>query len=136
MTETNEERELRARFTRMREDDRARVPAPAFDRMIERARPVDVGTVTRIRHLVRVAGWATVAAAATVAAVLMADRTRSDVEFDRLVVGYSNEVATGLWDSPTSGLMRVPGYDLLGSVPALGPGALPDLSIDPGDDGP
>ncbi len=77
--------------------------------------------VTRRRRVVRIGGWASAAIAAAMAGILlMGGPSDADREFERLVAAYTADVSSGAWQSPTSGLMNVPGMNLTRSVPSLG----------------
>jgi hypothetical protein len=66
--------------------------------------------------------------AAAVAGLMLVDRGPSpDEQFERLVATYSSEAGTA-WQSPTSGLLNVPGMELTRSVPSIGG---PVRGIDP-----
>jgi hypothetical protein len=51
-----------------------------------------------------------------------------DEDFERLVAAYASQAAGGSWASPTSGLLDVPGMELMRSVPAIG---APVRGLDP-----
>lgn len=112
--------DLRERFARLREDDRARSPAfsqlidPALRRQGRRGRPAPT---------VRV-GLAIGSIAAIAALIFWPGRvSRSPPEglWDSPAV-TPLELA-GVWRSPTDFLLETPGLDLLRNVPAVGPGA-------------
>jgi hypothetical protein len=94
----------------------------------------------RTRRWVLVGAWGSAALAATVAGLLLVERGPSpDEEFARLVASYSTGAAAGLWRSPTSGLLAVPGMELTRSVPSIGltlpdfdPSTLPEPTPTPG----
>ena len=87
------------------------------------------------RRLVRVGAWASAALAATVAGLLLVDGEPSqEEEFARLVAAYSSDVSAGARRSPTSGLLQVPGIELVRSVPSIStsvPGVDPGLAPEP-----
>ncbi len=95
---------------------------------------VVAGGAARARpRWVVVGAWGSAALAATVASLLLVERGPSaDEEFERLVASYATDVAASAWRSPTSGLLDVPGMQLVRSVPTIGTG-LPtfDPSLDP-----
>jgi hypothetical protein len=65
--------------------------------------------------------WASAAVAAALAGVLLFDRGPSeDEQFAELVAAYTADVSAGAWRSPTSGLLQVPGMELVRGVPSIG----------------
>jgi hypothetical protein len=104
-----DESELRRRFARLRESDQKGVPSFAQTYSRTRARQHARGSL-RARTLVVGA-----AAAVLLAAVWLA-RTRS----------VSSEPASPIstWSAPTDVLLRIPGSELLGAMPALGTSVL------------
>jgi hypothetical protein len=124
MEHTGDE-DLRARFGELRAETRA----PAFSAVLQRAadearaRPalcVVSGRPAR-RRLIAAGAWASAAIAATVAGLLILDRGPSEDErFAQLVAAYSTDLAAGAWRSPTSGLLDVPGIELVRGLPAIG----------------
>lgn len=142
MTDDRDEQRLREAFQDLRADARTGGRAPAFGPMLAEAkrrvaeRPeLDVvagggGSVRRRpRWLVRVGAGASVAIAAAVAALILVDQGPSgDADFEQLVAAYSSQVGGGALSSPTSGLLDVPGMDLMRSVPSIG---APVRGIDP-----
>ena len=136
MNERRDDDALRERFRELRAEAVGPERVPDFDAMLAggRARADARGALAVVdggaaggaslsgprRRLFRAGAWASVAVAATVAALLLTDRRPSDdVAFEQLVAAYSADVAGGL-RSPTSGLLRVPGMDLTRSVPSIG----------------
>ncbi|HVT41223.1 MAG TPA: hypothetical protein VHE78_19460 [Gemmatimonadaceae bacterium] len=105
-----DETELRRRFAQLREADRA--GAPSFTQIFERvrARPSWRATL-RVRPL------AIGAAAAVVVAAVWVARGRSFSPS-----GSSPTITT--WSAPTDALLRTPGSELLGAMPALGASVL------------
>jgi hypothetical protein len=130
--------DLRARF----EDLRAETRGPSFANVLERAaaevrEQPELGLVRgrsgSRRRFAKVGAWASAAIAATVAGLLLLDgdltTTASDDDrFAELVAAYSQDRATGAWRSPTSGLLDVPGMELVRGVPSLG---LPAIELAP-----
>lgn len=120
---------LRDRFQELRADT-ARSGAPQFGALVARARAdaaarpaleVVRGSAWTGRRVVRVGGWASAALAATVAGLLLTNGGPSDdEEFARLVASYSADASAGAWQSPTSGLLEVPGIELVRSLPSIG----------------
>lgn len=138
MTPRDEDDLIREQMQRLRAGIRG--SAPGFQAMMERARAqagrepdlrvipaageLDA-TARRRRRMARTWGLATAAVAAAVAAIVLfdhgADRER---EFERLVTAFGS--GSVVWQSPTSGLLDVPGMDLIRSVPDVG-GSLRDI---------
>ena len=151
MTERDDQR-LGQRFEELRAESRGPGAAPDFASMMAEAKrqaaeapalevaagssgstdadPRRAGIRSHGRWA-RLAGWASVAAAAAVAGLMVMDRAPSaDQEFERLVAAYSAEPGGAAWRSPTSGLLNVPGIDLTRSVPSIGG---PVRGLDPSD---
>lgn len=133
--------DLREAFDTLRAETRA--AAPDFATMMARVRDeadampplrVESGGADRAEprarpRFLRLGGWASVAAAAAIAAVLLTrGGTDADADFERLVATYATEVAPAATRSPTSGLLDVPGIALTRSVPSFG-GALGGLGL-------
>ena len=124
---------LREDFRRLRSETEGSASVHDFRAMLEKARTggvappelrvlqggqSDVGA--RRRRVVRIGGWASAAVAAAIGGILlMGSPSDADREFDRLVAAYSTELSSGAWQSPTSGLLNVPGMDLTRSVPSF-----------------
>lgn len=133
---TKPDDDLRGAFQTLRAEERGARRTPAFGPMLVEAkrqavaRPqLEVVRGGSRRRLVRFGAWASAAVAAGVAAVLLTNRSPSgDDDFARLVAAYTSETASGSWNSPTSGLLDVPGMDLTRSVPSIGS---PLWGIDP-----
>jgi ferric-dicitrate binding protein FerR (iron transport regulator) len=139
---------LREEFGRLRSETEGSARVPDFRAMLEQAK-VDAATpdlqlvqggqsdaTERRRRVVRIGGWASAALAAAIAGVLlMGGPSDADQEFERLVAAYSADVSSGAWQSPTSGLLNVPGMNLTRSVPSLG-GAIRGLDPDQLPNGP
>lgn len=133
MTDRNDEDFLREAFDALDRDARRRVAVPDFDAMLARAHAEtarDSDSVAERRGVdpppVGEGGWArperwlSLAAAAAVATLLLADgSSRADREFERVVTSYTETVAAGALRSPTDGLLSTPGLDL-GAVPTFG----------------
>jgi hypothetical protein len=134
--------DLRARF----DDLRAGTRTPTFASVLERAAAeareqpalgVHGGSGSR-RRVLKVGVWASAAIAATLAGLLLFDRgatpgSSADDRFADLVAAYSQDMSAGAWRSPTSGLLDVPGMELVRGVPSLG---LPAVGLDPAGVGP
>jgi len=144
MSESRIDRDLKERFQELRAGAARPGRLPEFGAVMARAgaaaasRPalelVADGPV-RPRRWVLVGAWGSAALAAAVAGLLLVERGPSaDEEFARLVASYSTETAAGLWRSPTSGLLAVPGIELTRSVPSIGftvPGFDPSAQPEP-----
>jgi len=108
-----DESEIRQRFAQLREADRER--APSFAQIYGRGRARQrLGAMPRVRPLV-----IATAAAVVIAAVWMANArsiSRSTT---------TPTIATiAAWRAPTDILLRTPGSELLGTMPALGESVL------------
>jgi len=126
--------DLRARFGELRAEART----PSFESVLERAAAaareqpalgvVHGGAGSR-RRVLKVGAWASAALAATLAGLLLFDGdftpgSNADEQFTELVAAYSQDMSAGAWRSPTSGLLDVPGMELVRGMPLLGlPGA-------------
>jgi len=130
---TQRDDELREAFQALRAESQQRSRVPDFAQMLQEAkrqaaaRPalqVVAGRSVREvapRQFVRTGAWVSALFAASVAALIVLDRPPSgDAAFERLVAAYSTETAGGTWSSPTSGLLDVPGLDLVRSLPSIG----------------
>jgi hypothetical protein len=116
------EGELRRSFARMRDADRQR--APSFAQISESAR-----TRTRRRATLRVRPLVIGAAAVVlIAAVWLKGHERS--------LSPSVTVpAIGTWRAPTDVLLRTPGIEMLGAMPALGASVLDKMIPTPSNRG-
>ena len=146
MSEQRGDDGLRDRFQELRAETEQSGGAPEFGALMARAaaRPalevIEGGLTWSRRRVVRVGGWASAALAATVAGLLLTSRGPSeDDEFARLVAAYAADASAGVWQSPTSGLLEVPGIDLVRSLPSIGtsvrgldPSARPEPETTPG----
>lgn len=114
MTHDPTDRDLKNLFQALREEDRRRTPE--FDVVFGRAR--------RVRRVWRPASllWKGGLLAAAAAAVLLLVRSpgTSDEEFERVVQAFTSDPASGAWRSPTDDLLKLPGLEILSSVPSLG----------------
>jgi hypothetical protein len=130
VTERPGDQDLRARFGELRAEVEGGRRNPSFAAVLERASAeaaaqpalgVVRGGASGSRRRVVVAGaWASAALAATVAGLLLFDRGPSeDEQFAELVASYS-AMSAGAMRSPTSGLLNVPGMDLVRGLPAIG----------------
>jgi hypothetical protein len=64
-------------------------------------------------------GGGLLAAAAAAVLLLVGLPDTSDSDFVRVVEGYSANPAAGAWKSPTDGLLRLPGDDVLTTIPGI-----------------
>ena len=149
MTQRHDDDRLREEFRRLRSETERSARVPDFRAMLEKTKadavaPPELQVVqggqsdsgAPRRRVVRIGGWASAAVAAAIAGVLLlGGPSDADQEFDRLVAAYSADVSSGAWRSPTSGLLNVPGMNLIRSVPSLGttirgldPGQLPNVA--------
>jgi len=140
VTHLTDDQRLRQRFLELREDAERSGHVPDFATMLARAKadaaapsPLTVvegsrpraARVWRRRRILRVGAWATAALAAAVSGLMLVDhRPSGDAEFEQLVAAYE----TDMWQSPTAGLLDVPGIELTRSVPSIGG---PALGLDP-----
>ncbi|MDB4869868.1 MAG: hypothetical protein JWL97_872 [Gemmatimonadales bacterium] len=108
-----DDRDIRQRFAQLRESDRE--AAPSFARTYARARTRrSVGAMLRVRPLVIGA-----AAAVVVAAVWLANGRPFSPHTAPPPIA-----AIAAWRAPTDVLLRTPGNELLGEMPALGASVL------------
>jgi hypothetical protein len=111
---------IRQRFAQLREADRER--APAFAQVYGRARAQrSSGAMTRVRPLM-------IAAAAVVIAAVWIANARS-VSHHTVTPTIAN------WRAPTDVLLRTPGSELLGTMPALGASVLDKMFSTPSNRG-
>ncbi|MDQ6690345.1 MAG: hypothetical protein M3Z18_07530 [Gemmatimonadota bacterium] len=112
-----DENAIRQRFTQLRKVDRER--APSFAQTYARAGSGRSGRATlRVRPLVIGA-----AAAIVIAAIWLAN-TRS-------FSSATDTAAIATWRAPTDVLLRTPGSELLGTMPALGASVLDKMILTP-----
>ena len=115
-----DESEIRQRFARMREADRERVPS--FAQTYARARTRrSLGATVPVRPL------AIGAVAAVVIAAVWLGSARS---FSSHAV-TPTIAAIAAWRAPTDVLLRTPGSELLGAMPALGASVLDKMILSP-----
>ena len=111
MTHMDPDRELRALFSRMRDEDRVHLPP------FESARIAPPPS----RRLLHVAVLGAAAAAIVVAALTVSDYQRSAAERDRTRLEVQRRVFAGTgWTSPTDFLLNTPTSELLRTVPTFG----------------
>jgi hypothetical protein len=124
---------LRGRFQHLREETEQDGRVPDFDAMMARARAdaassptlevVDGGQGARRgpdatrRRVFRLGGWASAALAAALAGLLLLPADRDGDEFDALVASFSSSTTL---QSPTAGLLDVPGIEFVRSMPSVG----------------
>jgi hypothetical protein len=123
MTDRPQDPELRALFEAQRRDDASH--APQFAELMARARTQAASaTVSRASR----PHWgryriAALAAAAAIAALIVTPRIRSgDDAFEQAVRAFQSDPALGAWQSPTDGLLNLPGDRLLSTIPTVGAG--------------
>jgi hypothetical protein len=119
-----DETEIRQRFAQLREDDRESVPdfAQIYGRGRARRR---LGAMPRVRPFVIAA-----AASVVIAAIWLAN-ARS---FSRSTT--TPTIATiAAWRAPSDVLLRTPGSELLGAMPALGASVLDKIISTPSNRG-
>ena len=117
-----DESELRHRFTQLREADRERAPSFAETYVRSRSRQ-SRSAIQRVRPLAIIAAAAAVLIVATWQA-----NTRS----------FSPSTATptiATWRAPTDALLRTPGSELLGTMPALNKSVLDKMIPPPSNKG-
>lgn len=146
MTREPDDRLLEEAFGALREADRSAVPDVAA--MLARARtaaaredepeaegsadrgassiPVrSIGSAPSVRRgagrsRIRWRSWGLAVAAAAVAGIITLTTDRGDQDFVRTIREYSQQRESGMWAAPTDGLLRVPGGELIRSVPRFG----------------
>jgi hypothetical protein len=119
-----DETEIRQRFAQLREADRERVPgfAQIYGRGRARRRS---GAMPRVRPLVLAAAAAVVIAAVWVANARSVSRSTT-----------APTIATiAAWRAPSDILLRTPGSELLGAMPALGASVLDKMISTPSNRG-
>jgi hypothetical protein len=123
MSDRPQDTELRARFQAQRRVDASE--APAFAALLARtqAEAAHAPTVmaTPRGRLRRAFYWSGLAAAAAIGTLLALPRAASDqAAFERAVRVYHSAPAMGAWRSPTDALLKVPGSQLISTVPSVG----------------
>lgn len=132
MIQPAEDQRLRQRFLELKEETDRAERVPDFGAMLARAKaeaaassPLEVVAGVRAggtrvwpdRRLLRAGALATAALAAAVTGLILVDRHPSgEAEFEQLVAAYESDT----WQSPTAGLLDVPGIELTRSVPSIG----------------
>ncbi|HET9439042.1 MAG TPA: hypothetical protein VFO52_02680 [Longimicrobiales bacterium] len=122
MNDRPQDTELRARFAAQRRADASDAPSFADALARARAQAVDAGPPHAARHLKlrRVLYVGGLAAAAAIGALLIVPRSSSEDAFEQAVRAYQSGPALGAWQSPTDGLLDVPGSQLISTVPKVG----------------
>lgn len=124
MNDRPQDPELRALFEAQRHDDASN--APSFTEMMTRGRAAataPLSTTLPVRRTRRRREWAGLAAAAAIAALIVVPRMRSgDDAFEQAVREFQSDPAMGAWQSPTDGLLDLPGDRLLSTMPSVGTG--------------
>lgn len=123
MNQDPNDNRLRARFEALRAEDEAQ--APDFADMVAKARDAAVAEPAPVRSLDRWRGrWTLLggglAAAAAVVLMLIGPGDRLERDFDELVTAFAEDPALGGWQSPTDGLLDVPGNHLVTTIPTIG----------------
>jgi hypothetical protein len=145
VTTQREDDRLREAFQGLRAENAQTGRVPEFGSMLQdakrraEARPALEVVAGGQGGRIRVAALVSTALAAAVAGLILIDRgPTGDDDFERLVAAYVSETASGSWSSPTSGLLEVPGNDLMRSLPSIGapvrgldPSALPPRPSSP-----
>jgi hypothetical protein len=115
-----EDKEIRQRFAQLRKSDLE--SAPSFTRTYARTRTRrSVGAMLRVRPLVIGA-----AAAVVIAAVWLANARSFSSHAAAPTIA-----AIAAWRAPTDVLLRTPGNELLGEMPALGASVLDKMISSP-----
>ena len=126
MSDRPQDPELRARFEAQRRDDAKHTPS--FGEMMARTRAEAARVADPAAHSVtRRAHWRRyrmgALAAAAIAALIVVPRMRSgDDAFEQAVRAFQSDPALGAWQSPTDGLLDLPGDRLLSTIPTVGTG--------------
>ena len=123
MTDRPQDTELRARFDAQRHAEAEQ--APPFAEMMARARAASAADAPapgpRMIKLRRVLYAGGLAAAAMIGALLIIpSASSSEDDFEQAVRAFQSDPALGAWESPTDGLLDVPGSQLISTVPRVG----------------
>lgn len=115
--------ELRALFEAQRHDDASH--APSFSQMMARSQAEAATAAVSTTVPTQRTRWryrtGALAAAAAIAALIVIPRVRSgDDAFEQAVRAFQSNPALGAWQSPTDGLLTLPGDRLLSTVPTMG----------------
>ena len=122
MTDRPQDAELRARFDAQRRADAAH--APSFEALLARARTGAAAAPAPARprfKAVKLAYVGGLAAAAVIAMLFVMPRSPSSEDaFEQAVRKFQSDPALGAWQSPTDGLLEVPGSELISTMPSVG----------------
>lgn len=123
MTDRPQDAELRARFEAQRRADAE--STPSFDALLARARaaaaPTQQAAPARKSKRQQLFYFGGLAAAAVIAMLFVIPRPHSsEAAFEQAVRRFQNDPALGAWQSPTDGLLDVPGNQLISTVPSVG----------------
>ncbi|HEY0809616.1 MAG TPA: hypothetical protein VGD49_05610 [Longimicrobiales bacterium] len=122
MNDRQQDTDLRVRFDAQRRADAS--DTPSFVDMMARARAeadAAPALATRPFNFRRLVYVGTLAAAAAIAALIVIPRSSSNEdEFEQAVRAYRSSPALSAWQSPTDGLLDVPGSQLISTVPRVG----------------
>ncbi len=142
MTDDHLEDALRGRFQRLKSEESGTAPdfAVMYARAEAEAGSLDAGGSPILpfarprRPLTALTLAAGTLAAAVLAGILLLQPDTQDREFEALVTAFALESAG--WRTPTDELLRVPGMEMLRSVPTVGwpRGVVPEGSEDTGTD--
>jgi hypothetical protein len=120
MSDRPQDPELRARFAELKRVDASRAPGFADVMAGARAEAETVPQKPAVITIRRVRWASVLAAAATIAALIVIPRTRSnEAAFEQAVQAFSSNPALGGWRSPTDGLLNVPGSQLMTTIPSV-----------------
>ena len=127
MSHKDVDKDLEGRFSALKETQEPAVPD--FRKMMARVEadaakeglPLKPNVSPR-RGIPRRLAWggSLLAAAAAAAIMLFQPDHTSDSEFVQVVQTFSSNPAAGAWKSPTDGLLKLPGSDILSTVPSIG----------------
>jgi len=132
----NDDGDLRDLFQNLREDEQPKVPG--FQALWARARQeaslhgtTSHGMENAARPLHKRLAWTggLLAAAATTVLLLLRLPATSDADFVHVVEAFSADPAGGAWRSPTDALLKIPGEEILSTVPTI---ATPPWFPEPG----
>ncbi|MEX1183573.1 MAG: hypothetical protein WEF86_10100 [Gemmatimonadota bacterium] len=127
MNDRHQDPELRALFEAQRHHDANH--APSFAELMARAQAeaetaaaaTAVPALPTLRPRWRREWAGGLAAAAAIAALIVIPRMRSgDDAFEQAVRAFQSDPALGAWQSPTDGLLNLPGDRLLFTIPSVG----------------
>jgi len=140
LRDSEDSEDLRRLFRELRSQEA--LSAPAFQDMMVRARDEarqstearesslqgrSGGRLRTVRSRL-LAGAGLLAAAAVAALMLVGIPDATDHSFEEAVRSFSTNPALGAWRSPTRDLLKVPGMELLRTVPDIGDSTWPGRS--------